>query len=48
LTPVAGTFVPTVVDSQGIIPVTGGTPISIGMTVSAVTPSGSLNLNGGN
>ena len=37
LTPVAGTFVPTVVDSQGIIPVTGGTPISIGMAVSAVS-----------
>jgi hypothetical protein len=48
LTPVAGTFVPTVVDSQGIIPITGGTPISIVMSVSAITSNTGLNVNGGN
>jgi hypothetical protein len=37
------------IDNNGIIPVTGGTPISIGLTVTAVvTPGTGLNINGGN
>jgi hypothetical protein len=45
---VAGTFVPNVIDYDGIVPVTGGTPISIGLTVAAITPATNLNINGGN